>query len=598
LIWDWPLALSLDRELLPQWRMAPFHDRLTFVLDDNVPVGGAAHEKVVVIDGVLAFVGGIDLSAGRWDTPDHDPANPDRMTTDRREPPAPCHDLMMLIDGAAAAAVAELVALRWEQATDHEIAPAAEGTPIPWPDGVAAAFERQPVAIARTRPAFGDTVAVREIEALYMAAIAAAERHIYIENQYLTVVAIAQALARKLRDNPTFELVILTPKECDGPVETVVMDRGRKVFIETLRAAAADRVAVLNTISRGVAVNVHAKMMIVDDRFITLGSANLANRSMGVDTEINLAIERASPDPVIKGWRHRLLAEHLGVTPERLAATEEREGSIISTIAALNDPNAQRHCRPLDLDSQRMLELLEDVAELVDPPEPIIVDDLPGVALPPRERRRWRRWTGRVFGARRPDRYRGHLVVRRQPAGARGVAVGRLSGGVGAARALGPGRAALAARARVMRVATYNIHGCVGLDRRRRPERIAEVLKSLEADVIGLQEVEGRKSRSKIDQAEHLAARLGLNLVEGPLLLEGKGAYGNALLTPHKVLSVERRVFERPGSQTRGLIDARLDVSGIGPDFRRRSARSGSSSPISRCATIASARPRCARSST
>jgi endonuclease/exonuclease/phosphatase family metal-dependent hydrolase len=118
-----------------------------------------------------------------------------------------------------------------------------------------------------------------------------------------------------------------------------------------------------------------------------------------------------------------------------------------------------------------------------------------------------------------------------------------------------------------MRVATYNIHGCVGLDRRRRPERIAEVLKSLEADVIGLQEVEGRKSRSKIDQAEHLAARLGLNLVEGPLLLEGKGAYGNALLTPHKVLSVERRVFERPGSQMRGLIDARLDVSGIGPVF-------------------------------
>lgn len=118
-----------------------------------------------------------------------------------------------------------------------------------------------------------------------------------------------------------------------------------------------------------------------------------------------------------------------------------------------------------------------------------------------------------------------------------------------------------------MRVATYNIHGCVGLDRRRKPDRIAEVIRGLEADVIGLQEVEGRKSRSKVDQAEHLAARLGLNLVEGPLLLEGKGGYGNALLTPHKVLSVERRVFERPGSQTRGLIDVQLDVSAVGPGF-------------------------------
>jgi endonuclease/exonuclease/phosphatase family metal-dependent hydrolase len=115
-----------------------------------------------------------------------------------------------------------------------------------------------------------------------------------------------------------------------------------------------------------------------------------------------------------------------------------------------------------------------------------------------------------------------------------------------------------------MRVATYNIHGCVGLDRRRKPERIAEVIASLEADIIGLQEVEGRKSRSRVDQAHFLAGRLELNLVEGPLLLEGKGGYGNALLTRYPVLGVERRVFERPGSQTRGLIDARLEVPWLG----------------------------------
>ncbi len=115
-----------------------------------------------------------------------------------------------------------------------------------------------------------------------------------------------------------------------------------------------------------------------------------------------------------------------------------------------------------------------------------------------------------------------------------------------------------------MRVATYNIHGCVGIDRQRKPDRVADVLVGLEADVIGLQEVEGRRSRSKVDQAMHLADRLGLNLVEGPLLLEGKGGYGNALLTPHPVLAVERLSYRRPGSQTRGLIDARLDIPQIG----------------------------------
>lgn len=116
-----------------------------------------------------------------------------------------------------------------------------------------------------------------------------------------------------------------------------------------------------------------------------------------------------------------------------------------------------------------------------------------------------------------------------------------------------------------MRVATYNIHGGVGLDRRRKPERIAEVIAGLEADIIGLQEVEGRKSRSKVDQAHFLAGRLELNLVEGPLLLEGKGGYGNALLTRFPVLDVQRRVFQRPGSQTRGLIDARLETPQFGP---------------------------------
>ena len=110
-----------------------------------------------------------------------------------------------------------------------------------------------------------------------------------------------------------------------------------------------------------------------------------------------------------------------------------------------------------------------------------------------------------------------------------------------------------------MRVATYNIHGAVGLDRRRRPERIVEVIESLDADIIGLQEVEGRRSRSRVDQAQHIGDALDYHLVAGPLLLEGAdgygGGYGNVLLSRHPVLEVERRVYQRPGSQTRGLLD-------------------------------------------
>ncbi|MEO1065650.1 MAG: phospholipase D-like domain-containing protein, partial [Actinomycetota bacterium] len=173
----------------------------------------------------------------------------------------------------------------------------------PWPEGVEPALRDQRIAIARTRPEFADAPGVREIEALYKAAIEPAERLIYIENQYLTVGAIAQALRRRLRDCPKLELVIITPDKCEGALETAVMDQGRARFVATLGGATAERVRVLTPFSRGVGIHVHAKVMIVDDRFITLGSANLANRSMGVDSETNLAIEHSEASPAIRGWR-------------------------------------------------------------------------------------------------------------------------------------------------------------------------------------------------------------------------------------------------------------------------------------------------------
>lgn len=398
LIWDWIIAYSLDREILPQWRIAPLHERLDFVLDDNVPVGGAAHEKVVVIDGKLAFVGGIDLTAGRWDTPDHDPADPLRRPPDGGTAPPLFHDVTMAISGPAAASIGELALRRWQRATDQRPSLGPAPADAPWPDGLAADMTDRAVAIARIRPAYGGEPAVHEIRQLYLAAIAAAERLIYIENQYLTVPAVARALARKLERCPGLEVVVIAPQKCEGPLETAVMDEGRKRFLATLEAATGERLVVLVPISRGIAIKVHAKLLIVDDRFITLGSANLANRSMGVDSEINLAIEHEATEPVIRGWRQSLLAEHLGTTPERLAATEEKEASLIATIAALNSPDAERFCRPLQLDGEPLPPVLEELAEFADPPEPIIGDQILGPLLPLRERRSWRRWTGRIAG--------------------------------------------------------------------------------------------------------------------------------------------------------------------------------------------------------
>lgn len=406
LIWDWPMVLAADRELLPQWGFGPLQDRLDFVLDDEIPVGAAHHEKLVVIDDRLAFVGGIDLTAGRWDTPEHHPGNLRRQGADSDPGRRPFHDVMLMVEGPLASALSELAAERWLRATGHHPAsgaaePDAPGDAGLWPEGVEADIEDIAAAIARTRPEMPGFAAVREIETFFLAAIAQAERLVYIENQYLTVPAVARGLARRLRDVPGLEVVIVTPEACEGPLETVVMDAGRKIFKARLEAASTDRVRVLTAQSHGVAVNIHAKLMAIDDRLFTVGSANLANRSMGVDTETNIVIERPDADPVIRSWRHRLLAEHLGREPDEVAACEAELGSTIAMIERLSDRRAAHHLAPLVLEDRPIPEPISDlidVTEYADPPEPIIGSQLLVELGLPKRNRDLRRWLGRGAG--------------------------------------------------------------------------------------------------------------------------------------------------------------------------------------------------------
>ncbi len=253
------------------------------------------HEKTIVIDDRIAFVGGIDLThfhADRWDTQDHKPRGA-----------VGWHDVAARIAGPAVRDVAENFAMRWQAITGEALPP----VPTPSPAGD---IELQ---VARTVPngtypqlARGD---FRILES-YLRALRAARRFIYLENQFLWSPEILAVLREKLARPPTadFRLVLVLPAKPDsggddtrGQLGTLVQadaDGGRLVA-STLYAIGADK---------DWPVYVHAKVGIVDDTWMTIGSANLNEHSLFNDTEMNLVTHDA---PLARQTRLRLWAEHL-----------------------------------------------------------------------------------------------------------------------------------------------------------------------------------------------------------------------------------------------------------------------------------------------
>ena len=395
LVWDWTVFFSLDREPLPQLRFGVAQTRrLDLVLDANHPAAACHHEKIVVVDGRLAFCGGIDLTAGRWDRPEHHPRDPARGQIGRTPRP-PFHDCMLMVEGEPARALDEHVRERWYRATGERLEPPREAARrSPWPDGVEEWFGTVPVAIARTRPAWAEQASAREIEALYLRAIGAARQCIYVENQYLTVMPIADALAARLAERDGPEVVIIGPKRCEGFIETAVMDRGRALCLERLRGAnAVDRLRVLHPVSIAddgqlTPINVHGKLLIVDDRLLVVGSANLANRSMALDTECNLAIEApgASERAAVLRARDTLLGEHLGCGAAAFSARARALGSVVAAIDALN--GGRRRLEPLTIEPLVLPPELAASVALTDPSEPITMEVVERSLAPPSRRRR------------------------------------------------------------------------------------------------------------------------------------------------------------------------------------------------------------------
>ncbi len=320
------------------------HPRLHLRLDTHHPIYGAHHQKIVCIDDELAFVGGIDLTVRRWDTNNHTSDNPVRLRDDGSIYD-PVHDVQMVVDGPVAESVGDLARNRWKAATGEDLPPTPRLGSDPWPAGLVPDFVETSVAIARTYPAFGDQPKIQEVATLTADALAAAERSIYIEAQYMTAPFVGDILTQHLADPNGPEILVLMTHESHGLAERVVMGSNRDRLIRRLRRADHyDRLRIYYPVVPGRAggecqVLIHSKLIIVDDAFLRVGSSNLNNRSVGLDTECDLAIEGTSAElrRTIARLRNTLLAEHLDSDAETVAKTVAVEsGSLIRAVTRLN----------------------------------------------------------------------------------------------------------------------------------------------------------------------------------------------------------------------------------------------------------------------
>jgi len=345
LAWDFSVILAGEREWLQRVKFDWMTDeRIRFVFDNEYPTGASHHQKLVAIDGNVAFVGGIDLCDARWDDSAHAADDPLRFRLNG-ELQKPYHDVMAYCTGPVVRSVERLFCERWQRATGEALSlpPAPNDAPSPARHG---ALERampvhcSEVAISLT---FGEhppsgTPKLEQIRALHEDAIARAEQLIYIETQYFTSRAVCAALCERMKAaRSKLEVVVVLPVGADTPKESFALGEAQLTALCALRDA-ADQHGHLLRILGSVTVRpdgsesptfIHSKILITDNRLMTIGSANCTNRSMSFDSELNLVWECTddrSLSTSIARVRARLLSEHAGIDHE--AAFERTEGVV------------------------------------------------------------------------------------------------------------------------------------------------------------------------------------------------------------------------------------------------------------------------------
>ncbi|MCW8196388.1 phospholipase [Proteobacteria bacterium 005FR1] len=330
--WDSSLSFFTKRELLLKevWdQKTP--DNVHTWLDRSIPMGGCQHQKVIVVDDEVAFSGGMDIAVQRWDTRRHPVVEVERE--DENGIYSPLHDVQCVMAGPVVGHFAELVRWRWDRVADvrsepmRDIKRAPLDSPPPaWPEGVAPFFRRIPCAIARTIPFMDSVPPVQEVRHMFLDLIQSAEDFIYLENQFASRQEIAEALNARLKACKSLRVLIISTYRPKSTFECEAYWASRIDFKSILEdGVEKDRVQMLYSSAYDEEGNfahkrIHSKVSVFDDKYLVVGSSNLSNRSMSLDTECDLifAADNDIHRQQILYARNDLIGEHSGRSPERV----------------------------------------------------------------------------------------------------------------------------------------------------------------------------------------------------------------------------------------------------------------------------------------
>ena len=387
--WDYSVLMSIDREnfAVRHWKKhSP--ENVHYCLDDALPTGASHHQKVIVVDDEVVFCGGMDVALNRWDKREHYPvceerADPgDLYHLNTHQHFGPYHDIQFVLAGPAARPFAKLVRERWRRASCGAAIPIRENAeiyemPAAWPKSTKPEFHNVPLAMATTQPEWDDAVPSRQIEQLYLDMIGKAERFIYMENQYFSRLNVAEALNRRLREVPELRVLLVSSRDPHGKIEGMAMWHGRLKFREILESGGVgDRVALAYPISKvkdeEKCIHIHSKLMIIDDHYLRVGSSNVNNRSMALDTECDIVIEGNSEESrrQIADIRNDLIREHTG---REAASIEKMVKEGISPEKFLNYiTHSRQHLRRIDDEKYRRHRFTAFAMRIADPCEPLL----------------------------------------------------------------------------------------------------------------------------------------------------------------------------------------------------------------------------------